>query len=160
MSNRDCSGICPLGHYCPDGTIAPTSFRCPSGRYGSVQGLESSSCSGLCSAGYYCKEASSDPLQYQCGIIKKEVVDYSTWVNTINGEIVPSSSQLSNPYLNSFMTIKQKDNHLPVVYYLLEEPDRVYCPTGSSMPLITLDGYYTIGNNRTTRFDQLPCEPG
>ena len=54
LKNILCSGLCSLGHYCPAGSISPTSKECPIGRYGAINGLTNSSCSGICSAGYYC----------------------------------------------------------------------------------------------------------
>jgi len=42
----------------------------------------------------------------------------------------------------------------------LKRPNQVYCPEGTGNPLVALPGYYTIGNTRTTRFAQQPCQPG
>ena len=43
---------------------------------------------------------------------------------------------------------------------VLRDPNFVYCPTGSMIPIEVLPGYYSIGQDRYTRVDQLPCPLG
>jgi len=46
--------ICPLGSYCPIGTIVPE--PCPEGTYGAATGLTDSNSCTFCDAGYFCDE--------------------------------------------------------------------------------------------------------
>ena len=39
------------------------------------------------------------------------------------------------------------------------EPNAVFCPEGIT-PLFALPGYYTIGQTKTTRYDQVACPVG
>jgi hypothetical protein len=55
--------ICPVGHYCPNGR----KIRCPSGRYGGVEGLNHINCSGECNPGFFCPQGSWKIDQVQCG---------------------------------------------------------------------------------------------
>eukprot|EP01038_Epipyxis_sp_PR26KG_P006767 gene6767-9268_t len=120
LTSINCSGLCPVSYYCPEGSTNGTTYKCPAGRYGSSKGLFDSSCSGECMEGYYCPEGSNSPNMYQCGMI-----------------------QTSN---QSIITIS--------------EPNNVYCPPKSLIPVRVLPGYYSIGGNRTTRLSQTPCQMG
>jgi hypothetical protein len=73
MLSSSCSGQCPKGYYCPEGTVSATSNPCPIGRFGAASGassalscelcavgrfgntsgLPSPNCTGLCASGYY-----------------------------------------------------------------------------------------------------------
>jgi hypothetical protein len=66
-NKQGCNNVCPLGHYCPEGSAAPT--KCPSGRYGASSGMRDNVCSGVCSAGYYCPRTSvnTEPNVFPCG---------------------------------------------------------------------------------------------
>jgi hypothetical protein len=93
LETVQCSGRCPMGHYCPTRTIKPT--NCPAGTYGSEEdskqkrnvtwtgdkvielsspfnvveinvGLDNNHCSGKCSKGHYCPAASTSPTQIMC----------------------------------------------------------------------------------------------
>ena len=48
--------ICPLGHYCPEGTSNYGEFPCQPGFYGSIVGLTDESECTPCWGGYYCDE--------------------------------------------------------------------------------------------------------
>lgn len=63
-STRTSVETCPRGYYCTQGQLLP----CPAGRYGSEEGLNSSTCSGRCRAGYFCPTGSTSPTQEPCGI--------------------------------------------------------------------------------------------
>lgn len=60
-----CKNDCPVGHYCPEGSISP--IKCPGGRYGASRNLQTSFCSGQCSAGYYCPPGSTSANPNPCG---------------------------------------------------------------------------------------------
>jgi hypothetical protein len=67
LRGAQCSGYCAEGHYCPAGSVSPTSVKCPAGTYGGVAGLRDAQCSGLCAAGYYCPKGSASARQVPCG---------------------------------------------------------------------------------------------
>jgi len=64
LRDAACSGPCPPGYYCPEGSTLPT--PCPAGTYGNVSGLSAPACSGLCEPGHWCPVASVSPRQRQC----------------------------------------------------------------------------------------------
>jgi hypothetical protein len=75
LTNNLCSGPCPLGHYCPEGTIIP--IKCKAGIFGNSTGLIDEHCNSecwtggcsdnKCKEGYYCPEGSLTPDQFECG---------------------------------------------------------------------------------------------
>jgi hypothetical protein len=42
LKNKQCSGLCERGHYCPAGSVSSKELPCPAGRYGNEKGLTSS----------------------------------------------------------------------------------------------------------------------
>lgn len=60
---RTSQALCPIGHYCQQGTKQP----CPGGTYGTSEGLATAECSGVCPAGFYCPAGSTSPTAYLCG---------------------------------------------------------------------------------------------
>ena len=67
LSSSLCSGLCPLGFYCPGGTVAYEKYPCSGGYYGSDFGLWNDTCSGACSPGYYCPPSSTNATSFPCG---------------------------------------------------------------------------------------------
>ena len=63
-------------------------------------------------------------------------------------------------YLSSFDITTKLLPHTNVTVVEVAEPNSVYCPEGSSLPLRVRPGYYTVGSNRTTRSAQEPCPMG
>lgn len=61
LTSALCSGECPLGHFCPSGSILAKANKCPAGRYGSSRGLKTASCSGPCMEGHFCPIGSTSP---------------------------------------------------------------------------------------------------
>ena len=55
--------ICETGYFCEQGM----KFRCPPGRYGSIQGLTTEYCSGYCPAGHMCGWNTTEPLECKAG---------------------------------------------------------------------------------------------
>lgn len=51
-ANQDCSGLCPQGHYCPQGVDLPV--PCPEHTYRDTEGAESPDQCSPCPAGFYC----------------------------------------------------------------------------------------------------------
>ena len=75
LSSSSCTGICPAGSRCINGTIIPaqcsagtwsaagsaTCSPCDAGRYGATSGLTSSQCTAACPAGSGCPSGTSSP---------------------------------------------------------------------------------------------------
>eukprot|EP01041_Mallomonas_annulata_P008562 gene8562-17664_t len=137
-----CSGRCLSGHYCPEGSSNETLHRCPAGRYGATSGLADSSCTALCQQGYYCPEASTSATQIQCGT-----------VSTANFSVA-IREQLTTDMDGLAMGIAMPIDVFEDLY------DAVFCPTGSRLPLVVQEGYYSMGNNASTRFAQAICPIG
>ncbi|CAM9954154.1 unnamed protein product, partial [Hapterophycus canaliculatus] len=68
LTGLECSGLCPRGYYCPDGTASPT-LRCPAGTFGASLGMGDESCSGECQQGFFCLSGSVTPNPNECGSI-------------------------------------------------------------------------------------------
>lgn len=54
-------GVCPVAHYCPEGSAGPA--PCPAGTYTNLTGQ--SLCS-RCPSGYYCAEKADDFTHFPC----------------------------------------------------------------------------------------------
>lgn len=59
LSTSKCSGLCPMGHYCPEETTVP--IPCPQGVYGNTQGLKTSACSSRCNPRQKCNLGTINP---------------------------------------------------------------------------------------------------
>lgn len=180
LTTSDCSGLCPPGHYCLEGSSIPTQFRCPRGRYGksdniiskianiyptifqlgSSYGLTKDVCSGYCSPGYHCNEASTSDKNSQCAVLRQEEISFDAWREIVDNSLIPGEKELV--YLNDFEAHVDKFElaYQGFVSFVMNEPNSVYCPKGSGIPLLVLPGYYTIGFNKTTRHDQRKCPAG
>ncbi len=171
LQTANCTAICPVGHYCPQGSSNGTALRCPAGRYGehirvarlqckvndcfrssgATKGLYDSSCTGICAAGYHCNDASTSPTQLECAVFAQQSLPQTIF------PVAPDGSY-SAYLLDSNLTTATTSAGLVVT--ALANPNNVYCPAGTALPLIVLPGHYTIGNNQTTRNAQLPCPMG
>ena len=60
------NGICPEGHYCPQGSVQPE--PCPKGRHSAIQGVDTAEGCTACSRGRYCDQAgaTSDAVEKNC----------------------------------------------------------------------------------------------
>lgn len=160
LSTDACSGDCPLGHFCPLGSFDAKMNRCPAGRYGFKTKLSQSSCSGLCAQGYHCPEASTTPYEFECSVL-------TTPNRTDNGVFNRAGDDTGfiNPFIESdTQEIDFSGPHiaanLDMVRTEIVEPNAVFCPEGTSTPVFALPGYYTIGQTKTTRYDQVACPVG
>jgi protocatechuate 3,4-dioxygenase beta subunit len=162
LMTNTCNGPCPLGHFCPAGTSAPTRHRCPAGRYGGNTGLSLKACSGLCAPGYHCPEGSSSPYELECAVYTpKNRTDY------ILQQSGTDDIGFTSPFVPLDTMTEEVDFSGASVYpnanmvkRRLVQPNTVFCPEGTLLPVIAFPGYFTIGNNRTTRHDQKPCPMG
>ena len=146
LASRDCSGTCPEGFYCPEGSANATQHPCPAGRFGMHSGLTDSSCSGLCAPGHYCPSGSISPTP--CAVL-----------NISNSELFGEGFR-AYIYTTTNVTnsLAVDANNVPL--RVLGEPNSVFCPTGSILPIRPLPGYFTAGGTDTTRNKQIPCPVG
>jgi hypothetical protein len=70
------------------------------------------------------------------------------------------SALRTDVYLGSFNTTTKRLPNTNVTVVEITAANSVLCPQGSALPLTVRPGYYTVGNNRTTRFAQRPCPMG
>lgn len=125
-----------------------------------------SSCSGHCNPGYHCYEASISPTQLECavlqvsgdsynglGILHKDFIVYENITMDISAARV-------DVYLNDFNSTHSYLPNTNRTIQVLSNPNSVYCPLGTSIPLTIRPGYYSIGYNQTTRYAQIPCPLG
>lgn len=117
---------------------------------------------------YYCgaSEGSAVHGQLSCFVLFEVVLLLTVLVVYVVGWFV-QGSQGADPatvrtdvYLSSFDTTTKRLPHTNVTIVEVAEPNSVYCPEGSSLPLRVRPGYYTVGSNRTTRSAQEPCPMG
>jgi hypothetical protein len=130
LATSSCSDLCPVGHYCPEGSISP--LACPPGDFffsltsfvlgvfGAHRGLKDLNChpncslgvcseenrgESLCREGFYCPSGSTSPFQQECGGI---------------GAICL----------------------IPTSYFFSD----VFCPPGSALPVSVSKGYASVSN--------------
>jgi hypothetical protein len=87
---------------------------------------------------------------------------YLTYCRMSQGNVSTpdATSLLSDVYLSQFTTVTKRLPYTNVTIIEVAEPNSVYCPAGTSVPLTVRPGYFTVGINRTTRASQEPCPMG
>lgn len=107
VETRYGQSICPVGEYCTEGRR----FKCPSGRYGDIEGQSSASCSGLCAAGYWCGQGSTTPYANQCASATISIVTDGNGTEVLHYTSEPSAwfcpegSRSPNPVYEGYYTI-------------------------------------------------------
>ena len=144
-------------------TISSSLILSLKGRYGSSQGLYKSDCTGSCASGYYCTEGSITAYELECGVVDlvklgltfEQVISYN---GTIPKKFMANGYIAQQTSLSIESLLPARGPYTKLVE--LKKPNNVFCPSGSLSPLEVLPGYYSVGNNKTTRFDQIPCPMG
>ena len=155
--------VCEVGHYCKDGQR----FSCPPGTFGSKEGLSTADCAGLCSPGYYCPLGTVNGTTYRCPAGRYGATSglYSSACSGAcsAGYYCPEASTAPTEVECGAAT-HDRNGARPTGYLVESEvdarPNRVFCPSASARPLITLPGYYSTGQTRSTRTAQAPCPMG
>lgn len=162
LSFDTCSGLCPIGHYCPSGTAISNMYRCPAGRYGAVEGAKNRMCSGPCREGYHCDEGSPSATQYECGVIA--ILTDAVSKDAAVGDFAPTFTYPTRTdataYLSDFNTTTELIIGTSDIQVKIINPNNYYCPIGSAYPIQVLPGYFSTGGNATTRTYQSPCTIG
>lgn len=167
--------ICPLGHYCTFGKR----IRCPSGKYGGVEGLNTSDCSGNCNPGYFCPQGSWLATQNECGSdygvrspckVKQRdgetqlvaatgerrcEVDHALVRDHVHSQGTGHTSVHPQETEDYTMAQPRQYHYHTTVFHTSRvrfsgEPSAVYCPAGTGVPIQITEGYYTQGGNDTT----------
>ena len=101
--HRGVGGICPLGHYCPEGSDLAT--QCPAGYYADT--TAQSVCT-ICPARYYCEAGAEEYASTECPIGNiDENIDGILLKKTLSLSIPPSlfpSSTFLSPYFSTSLS--------------------------------------------------------
>ena len=138
LHNSNCSGLCPVGHYCPINSNQPT--PCPAGRFASSTGNSENSCNGACAKGHYCPIASVSKQQRKC-----PAGSY--------GNVTGLKTKECNPLCVDSLEPCVGPTFCEPGYYCPENSTsskmfecgsvNLYCPLGSTLPINVSPGYYT-----------------
>lgn len=178
--------ICEAGYYCLlDGIRHP----CPSGRYGSSEGMGSQDCSGPCPEGHFCVEGSVMPSECgnhtvfcPLGSATPLLVMAGYYSVPAGGDSKRRTSEkkcepghfcdqgirkycLPGTWGGTFGLISAHcDGPCEAGFFCplgSQSPQEVmcgdatrYCPIGSHLPIAVAAGYYSTGGNESTRFGQ------
>ena len=146
LQTSSCSGLCTVGHYCPEGTNSPV--ECPAGRYGDQQGLVTSGCSGDCKKPHYCDrgETVDQPPGKVC-----KAGRYAYRDGQVND--LCDGPCYAGYYCEAGSTVPNQHQCGGV--------DK-YCPEGSSAPQTVQPGKYSgpLNVDAAIRSQALVCPPG
>lgn len=170
LSSSICSGECPPGHYCPIGTVNPipcdsSSTYCPKGSkepqivpdgYYSI-GVDNSISTSTTTDNRFRYTIKICPLAHFCKNGVRTVCPGGTYGNK-EGISAPICSGLC---LEGFYC--PPGSYTPFDFPCPNSP-KYYCPTGSTHPIPTGEGYYAVNSTRETTGGgytaQEICPPG
>lgn len=166
------SGVCPIGHYCPEGSTIAT--PCPQGTFSSITNLgKESDCTpctagkfcgtpalstptGACSEGYYCPpgQTTATPSSYLCpkgyhcpeGSVLPQGCAFGTY-QPEQGK----ATCIECPEGNYCKNNATSPITCPVSYY---------CPKGTGNPLPCSNGTYSTVSGIGSLDQCIPCPPG
>ncbi|XP_069804021.1 uncharacterized protein [Dendropsophus ebraccatus] len=169
------NGPCPIGHYCPEGTLSPK--PCPVGTLKNTTGGSSvdscvpcyagyfcasvglSSPTGLCSAGFFCPGnfTSTSPTAFLCPKGHFCIAGSPYPIPCPTGQHQPNTGSHScTPCQPGFYCQEAVAGHPQPC------PPHSYCPAGTLFPVPCPNGTYTPHNTSGLREkgECLPCPPG
>lgn len=134
-TTRQSIQACEPGYWCSGGVKR----ICSAGRY-SVSGSSTEECDGLCERGYWCAAGSSSATQHDCPAGRY-------------GHLGMKSDVCKGSCMAGY--------YCPVNSYSATQHEcggeNYYCPHGSGSPQAVSSGYFSAGNNATTRVEQIQC---
>lgn len=152
-----CNMDCPVGHYCPAGSVKP--LKCPAGRFGATRNLGTIDCDGECYEGYYCPPGSTSPNRFVCG----NATYYCPAGTPIKLNVEPTFFSVPEDVPESRRTAQQECGP---GYYCPGTGKRLPCPPGrygettnlgsSNCTDICPKGYYC----ETASIHPVPCPAG
>ncbi|XP_072557730.1 uncharacterized protein [Paramormyrops kingsleyae] len=169
------NGPCPLGHYCPAGTLTPVAcpagsirnltggsslescMPCPPGYYCASEGQHSPS--GPCSAGFYCpmgySSVSPEALPCPQGHYCPEGIAFALPCPAGTYQPNPTSDSCSTCPHRFYCPTAITEDPLPC-------PPHSYCPAGTEVPQLCPNGTFTPPGLGGLQDDDecLPCPPG
>lgn len=170
--DANCSGVCPAGFVCPEGSPAPVALV--AGRYSSRTGLDDHSKADICPPGSFCVEASTEPVLCPAGRACPRS-GAAHWGPTFGGRLCPPGYACPEGTANEtavpcgsrsalellLRAENPEDSSWELSAYATGLRDAVYCPMGSAIPTRAEAGFYTIGGeSNEVRSSQHRCEPG
>lgn len=167
MSTSACSGQCHAGYHCYAGSTSPTQYECavfsvtgtilPTAPPPSVPTHSSSSSSSRVIQPVLTATIGV-PSSSQSVVIATSVPLSTTTTNNKHNNHHHHHTDYQEYYPTTTLYVPSTN----LTYVTVSAPNSVYCPTGTAgaSPLLVQDGYYTVGNNKTTRMDQQPCPMG
>ena len=126
---------CDPGHWCKDGVMR----ICAAGRF-SATGSSVEECDGLCDKGYFCPAGSVNKTQENCPAGRyghRGMKDSRCKGSCLAGYYCP---------VNSYSPTQNECGG-----------ENFYCPHGSGAPSAVSSGYFSAGQNQTTRVEQIEC---
>ncbi len=175
LSTEECSGVCPKGFYCPQGTISPLSNPCGDA---SVYCPEGSSLPLDVPVGYYTVNHGNDPdsnllddvntktrsAVFPCpfGTFCVDGIKYSCpagYYGNVVGQSNPTcSGACPEGFYCPIASVDPFAHPCPAT-------SKVYCPKASDLPLPVGLGYYTVMSEYSFQFgggytEMLPCTRG
>ncbi|XP_077985305.1 uncharacterized protein LOC144439945 [Glandiceps talaboti] len=171
--------VCPIGYYCPAGTVGPYTYPCGNGTYNNVTGAqERDDCldcppgevcegmalvgsTGLCGPGYFCTSAAY--TKYPTDGVTGDICPKGFYCP----EGSPAAKRCEGGYYTN-ITGQAECFDCPAGYYcadgetLLECPRGHYCPinTGGNEYVPCPRGYYNPDLGLASEDQCLPCAPG
>jgi len=158
--NRVAQIICERGNFCINGIKS----KCPPGVYGSTEGLSSPTCTAPCPLAHYCPAGSTNGTTHRCpggrfggslGLSSKACSGLC-----LPGFYCPEASISARQYQCATSPLSLGPPSASVGTTPVVRFDEVFCPIGSSVPLEVQTGYYSLGQNSSTRTYQAMCPPG
>lgn len=155
-TNKGIGSPCPIGNYCPKGTVVPT--PCPDGKTRSQTGGKTVDDCTECEAGYYC--IANDPVPKSCptgaycpqGSSTPSLCPegyYSTQTQASSENvctICPSGYICSRAGIGDYRNFPCSPGY--------------YCPAGSLLPVRAPEGYYSPGSTAGAISDLNDCPEG
>jgi hypothetical protein len=149
------SNVCPQGHYCPQGSTAPT--PCPPGTNSTSLGLRSLEGCVACPKKFYCPDSGTVlatlkcPVGYFCPGNVAYPAENSSYVCPV-GHRCPAGSDFPVPCAAGQFQDRRGNDTCKAC------PNGYFCEVGCSEPILCPSGYYCPENSLYAR--DFPCPAG
>jgi hypothetical protein len=155
LKDSSCTGLCNPGYHCPEASTSPTQLECAvlarTGTFDSTIAVAAKALQPVVrlSPPHFCRS----PCVHSGSLFVESR-------NQGQPAAADESALRTDVYIGSFNTTTKRLPNTNVTVVEVTAANSVFCPQGSALPLTVRPGYYTVGNNRTTRFAQSPCPMG